>query len=71
MHGCAGMFEEARRFRKKPTMAMLSCNTGSDDWDGMFTVNYNLDNETGFDDDVASSTYGNYQNHWCEPCCSI
>ena len=53
-----------------PPMVML-CNTGSDDWDGTFTVNYNLDNETGFDDDVASSTYGNYQNHWCEPCCSI
>lgn len=63
------MFDEVRKIQQphNAVQSMLACNRASDDWDGTFTVNYNLDNETGFDSDVDSSTYGNYKNHWYEP----
>ena len=59
------MFEDVRRMQQHALQhRSMLCSRAGDDWDGAFTVNYNLDNETGFDQDVNSSTYGNYQNHW-------
>ena len=66
------MFQDARRLKQDlffgsfQTQALDLATTGVSG-DGVFTVNYNLDEEPAFDDDVNSKTYGNYKNLWCVP----
>jgi len=49
-------------FASSRTTEGFFCSGANDDWDGVFTVNYNVDEEPVFDDDVNSSTYGNYRS---------